>query len=82
MLIRSAPVHGPCDPVVVSADVGGPSGIGEDGMTEHRCVNARLREDAGLMRIAGRKAKGRRRPTADSGPLPLVTRCQGALENE
>jgi hypothetical protein len=50
-------------------------------MSEHRCVNVRLREAAGLMRICRREGKGpptvgRRRPFA------LVARCQGALENE
>jgi hypothetical protein len=81
MLIRYAPMHSPCDPAVVSADVGGHPEIGEGGMTQHRCVNVRLREAAGLMHLpTGRqRAAGGQRP---GRPFALVTRCQGALENE
>jgi hypothetical protein len=59
MLILYAPMHSPCDPAVVSADVGGHPEIGEGGMTQHRCVNVRLREAAGLMHLPTGKAKGR-----------------------
>ena len=71
MLVRCAPVDGPCDPAVVSVDVGGHPGIGEGGTCEQRRVlDAWPRGAAGLMRICRREgegpplAHGRRRPFA------------------
>jgi hypothetical protein len=60
------------------ADVGRKTaGIGEGGTSEQRRVDARLREDAGLLRICRREGKG---PPAANGrrrPFALVNQVSG-----